>query len=90
VTVSVLQAEPLQPAPESDQERLAFGCEPATGVIVATIALLTPGARLAGAAIRRVKLLEMVMLAELCREGSATLVAVILTIAAPGRICGAV
>jgi hypothetical protein len=28
VTVSVPQAEPLQPAPESAQEKFLFGCEP--------------------------------------------------------------
>jgi hypothetical protein len=44
--------------------------------LVATIALVTAGARFAGAAICSVKLLVMVMLAELCREGSAALVAV--------------
>lgn len=61
VTVSVPQFAPLQPAPESAQEKFVFGCEPATGVMVATIALVSPGARFAGAAICNVKLLVMVM-----------------------------
>jgi hypothetical protein len=43
---------------------------------VSTLALVTPGARCAEAAICSVKLLVMVMLAELYREGSAALVAV--------------
>jgi hypothetical protein len=44
VTVSVPQAEPLQPAPENAQEKFVFGCEPGIGVMVATIALVAPGA----------------------------------------------
>jgi hypothetical protein len=90
VTVSVPQDAPLHPPPDNPQEKFALGCDPGTGVMVATIALLTPGARLPGAAICSVKLLVTVTLAELCREGSAALAAVMLTIAAPGRICGAV
>jgi hypothetical protein len=41
VTVSVPQVEPLQPAPESAKEKSLFGCQPGTGVILATRMLNT-------------------------------------------------
>src|SRR5258708_38359016 len=50
ITERMPQALPLQPLPESDQERTAPGLEPGTGVSVATMAAVTPGWRLEGAA----------------------------------------
>ena len=43
MTVRTPQALPLQPLPESDQERTALGLEPGMGVSVATMAEVTPG-----------------------------------------------
>jgi hypothetical protein len=89
-TVSVPQAVELQPGPESDEERTVLGFEPGTGVIVATMAAVLPAETLGGAVICSVKLLVMVIAAEACLEGSATLCAVTAAAAAEGRIAGAV
>ena len=43
MTVRIPQALPLQPLPESDQERTALGLELAAGVSVATMAAVMPG-----------------------------------------------
>ena len=84
------QALPLQPLPESDQERTAPGLEPGTGVSVATMAAVMPGWRLEGAASCSAKWLPMVTVVKFCLEGSATLVAVRVTLGAEGRMAGAV
>ena len=89
-TVRVPQVVELQPGPESDQERIVLGLEPGTGVIVATIEAVPPAATLCGAATCSVKLLVMLMAAEACFEGSATLCAVSVALAGDGRIPGAV
>ena len=90
ITERIPQALPLQPLPESDQERTAPGLEPGTGVSVATMAAVTPGWRLEGAASCSVKWLVMVRMVEFCLEGSATLVAVRVTPGVEGRMAGAV
>ena len=90
MTVRMPQALPLQPLPERDQERMALGLELGAGVSVATIAAVMPGRRLEGAATCSVKWLLMMSGAEFCLEGSATLVAMRVTLAAEGRIAGAV
>src|SRR6202035_1481752 len=90
MTERMPQALPLQPFPESDQERTALGLEPGTGVSVATIAAVTPGWRLEGAASWSAKWLAMVTMVELCFEGSAMLAAVMVTPRADGRMAGAV
>jgi hypothetical protein len=89
-TVKVPHVEELQPGPESDQARTVLGFEPATGVIVATIVAEPPAGTLCGAVICRVKLLVMLMAADICFEGSATLCAVSVAVAVDGRIPGAV
>jgi len=80
ITERMPQALPLQPLPESDQERTAPGLEPGTGVRVATMAAVTPGWRLEG----RGKLQREVAGdgdgGKFCLEGSATLVAVRVTL----------
>ena len=90
MTVRMPQALPLQPLPERDQESTALGLEPGTGESVATRAAVTPGCRLVGAASCRVKWLVMESVAEFCLEGSATLVAVSVTVGVDGRMPGAV
>ena len=90
MTVRRPQALPLQPLPESDQESAALGLEPGTGVSVATIAEVTPGCRLEGAASCNEKWLVMVSVVEFCFEGSATLVAMRVALGAAGRMAGAV
>jgi hypothetical protein len=67
-----------------------LGFEPGMGVIVATIDAVAPAGTLCGAVICRVKLLVMAMGADDCFEGSATLCAVSVAVAAEGRIAGAV
>jgi len=66
------------------------GMEPGTGVSVATMAALTPGWRLEGAASCSAKWLAMATVVKFCLEGSATLVAVRVTLGAEGRMAGAV
>src|SRR6266849_676948 len=90
MTERMPQALPLQPVPESDQERAALGLEPGAGVSVATMVAVTPGCRLEGAASCSVKWLAMAAVMEFCLEGSATLVAVTVTLGAEGRTAGAV
>src|SRR5258708_35330989 len=75
ITDRMPQAMPLQPLPESDQERTAPGLEPGTGVRVATMAAVTPGWRLEGAASCSAKWLARATVVKSCVEGSATLVA---------------
>src|SRR5580692_12184698 len=72
-TVSVPHAVELQPGLESDHVRIGLGFEPGTSVIVATIVAEAPAATLCGAATCSAKLLVMLMGAEICLEGSATL-----------------
>src|SRR5258708_39981755 len=88
ITERMPQALPLQPLPESDQERTAPGLEPGTGVSVATMAAVTPGWRLEGAASCNVKWLAMATMMEFCLEGSATLVAGRGTVGAEGGMAG--
>jgi len=90
VTVKIPQALPLQPEPESDHDSELLGFDSGTGVMVATKAAVTPGCTVAGALSCSEKLLVIRAFAEFCLEGSATLVAVRVTLAFPGRICGAV
>jgi hypothetical protein len=67
-----------------------FGFEPGTGVSVATIVAVEPAGTLAGATSCKEKLLVMVIVAEICFEGSATLCAVNVALAGDGKVCGAV
>jgi len=90
VTVKTPQALPLQLVPESDHDRTLLGFDPGTGVMVATNAAVTPGCTVAGALSCIEKSLVIRTFAEFCLEKSATLVAVKVTPAFPGRICGAV
>lgn len=89
-TVSVPHVVELQPGPESDQERIALGLEPGTGVIVAMIDAVPPAGTLCGAVTCNVKSLVMLIAAEACFEGSAMLCAVIVAVAGDGRMAGAV
>ena len=89
VTIRIPQPVPLQPLPESDQLRLLEGFDPGTGVNVATTACVAPVSCDEGALSCSVKLLVIVTFAEFLREGSAALVAVTVTLAGLGRICGA-
>lgn len=89
-TASTPQLVPLQPGPESVQESVVAGFEPATGVRVAATRPEPPEATLGGAERRREKLLLTVTVAEACLEGSARLCAVSVTVAAVGKTCGAV
>ena len=89
-TVSKPQLAPLHPRPESVQESVVAGFEPATGVNVAAIRPEPPETTLGGAESWREKLLVTVTAAEACLEGSATLCAVMVTAAGAGKICGAV
>jgi hypothetical protein len=90
ITVSVPQELPLQPGPLSDQASTVLGLEFAAGVIVATIVAVPPAGTLDGAVSCSEKLLVMLSAAEICFAGSATLCAVSVTLAAEGRIPGAV
>lgn len=67
-----------------------LGFEPGTGVNVAVMTPEPPEATLEGAESCSEKLLVMVTAAEACLEGSATLWAIMETVASAGRICGAV
>ena len=88
--VSVPQPPPLQPGPLSVHDTAVLGFEPGTAVSVATIAALALAGTLAGAEIVKVKWLPMVIDAEACFIGSATLCAEIVTDAGAGNTCGAV
>jgi hypothetical protein len=91
VTVlNVPHVEPEHPGPESIHVSTPFGLEPGAGVSVATIVADPPAGKLAGAASCNVNWLVMLMFAELCFDGSATLCAVRVTLGAVGRIPGAV
>ena len=90
MTVKIPQALPLQPVPESDHDKELLGLDPGTGVMVATSAAVTPGCTVAGALSCSEKSLLIRTFAESRLEGLATLVAVKVTLAFPGRICGAV
>src|SRR5260370_24985977 len=84
------QLAPLHPLPESDHASVVLGFELATGVSVATMVVEPPEPTPAGAESCNEKLLVIVTVAKVCFEGSATLCAVIVTVAGVGRICGAV
>src|SRR6266852_6462947 len=90
VTIRTPQSVPLRPLTESDQLRLLEGLDPGMGVSVATTACVAPVCTEEGALSCSVKLLVIVTFAEFLREGSAALVAVTVTLAGLGRICGAV
>lgn len=89
-TVSVPQAVELHPGPDRAHDKFVLGLEPGTGVNVATIEALLPAGTLCGAVICSVNLLVMLIGAEACFDGSATLCAVRVADAGAGRICGAV
>src|SRR6266851_8488391 len=89
-TTNTPQLAPLHPLPESDHASVMLGFGPATGVSVATMVAEPPDPTLAGTESCNEKLLVIVTAAEVCFVGSATLCAVILTLAGVGRICGAV
>ena len=87
--LSTPQAVPLQPGPDKDHESAVLGLDPGRGVkIVATVAV-EPVPTLAGADTVNEKLLVIVIAAEACLEGSATLCAVNVSVWEEGRICGA-
>src|SRR5258707_3233502 len=88
-TTNTPQLAPLHPLPESDQASVVLGFELATGVSVATMVAEPPDPTLVGAESCNEKLLVIGTVAEVCFEGSATLCAVIVTVAGGGRICGA-
>ncbi len=89
-TVSTPQLIPAHPVPDTVQESAVLGLEPGIGVSVAAMRLEPPEAMLEGAESCSEKLLVTVIVAEACRDGSATLCAVSVTVAEAGRICGAV
>ena len=80
---------PAHPAPETDQEIAGFGSEPGTGVSVADRPAVAPAAMDEGPLIVKVKLLVMVIATVAFFEGSATLVAVSVTVGGDGNVCGA-
>lgn len=88
--MSVPQVVELHPGPESDQERFVLGFDPGTGVKVAMIEAVSPAGTLCGAVTCSVKLLVMVIEAEVCFDGSATLCAVSVALAGDGSMAGAV
>ena len=88
--MSVPQEKPLQPGPDKAQESAWLGLEFGAGVNVATMAALAPAETLAGAETVSEKWLVIVIAAEACFEGSATLWAINVSEAGEGRICGAV
>ncbi len=90
ITVNVPQELPLQPGPLSAQARVALGFEPGIGASEATIVAVPPAGTLEGADSCNEKLLVMATAAEICFEGSATLCAVSVVLAAEGRVRGAV
>ena len=65
-TVTMPQLVPLHPGPESVQESVVAGFEPATGVKVAAMRLEPPEATLKGAESCREKLLVKVIVAVAC------------------------
>ena len=79
----------MQPAPLRDQPSTVLGLELGRGVSVATIVAPAPALTLDGAESCNAKLLLMATVAETCFEGSATLCAVIVTLAGEGRVPGA-
>ena len=89
-TLNVPHDTELQPGPESAQERIELGLDPGKGVIVAMIAAIPPAGTLCGAVTCSVKLLVMLMVAEVCLEGSARLCAITVALTGEGRIPGAV
>ena len=90
VIVKTPQALPAQPLPLMDHESALLGWDPGTGVSVAVNGVAAPACRLPGAESCKLKWLVIVTLTLLCFVGSATLVAINVTLAEPGRICGAV
>ena len=89
-TLRAPQDVPEHPAPETAQEIAGFGFEFGTGVSVAERPALAPAATDEGPLTVKVKLLVMVIAAVAFFEGSATLVAVIVTVGGDGKVCGAV
>lgn len=88
-TVNTPQLAPLQPLPASDHCSTVLGFEPGTGVSVAATTAEPSGPTTPGAESCNEKLLLIVTPAEVCFEGSATLWAVIVTLAGFGRMGGA-
>ena len=76
--------------PLRDHAKTVLGLELGIGVRVATSVALSPASTLEGAESCSVKLLVIVIAAEMSFEGSATLCAVRVTFAGDGRIPGAV
>ena len=85
----VPQEGPGHPAPESVQEIAGSGFEFGTGVSVAARAALAPALTDAGPVTVKVKLLVTVTAAVAFFDGSAVLVAVIVSVGGTGRSCGA-
>lgn len=90
VTLRTPQEDPLQPVPLSDQASTVLGLELGGGVSVATMVALVAAGMLDGAESCSEKLLVMVIVTEICFDGSATLCAVSVTLAGEGRIPGAI
>jgi hypothetical protein len=88
--VNVPHAGPVHPAPLSAHTRMLVGFDPATGVSMATRFPVPLTGTAEGPDNVSEKLLVTAMFADICLEGSATLVAVSVTFAGAGRIGGAV
>jgi hypothetical protein len=89
-TLIVPQDEPEHPVPETAQEIARFGFELGTGVSVAVRPALVPTVTDEGPLTVKVKLLVTVTTAVAFFDGSATLLAVTVSIGGTGRFCGAV
>src|SRR5579862_5293249 len=86
----VPQDAPEHPVPETAQEIARLGFELGTGVSVAERPALVPTATDEGPLTVKVKLLVTVTAAVAFFDGSAVLVAVIVSVGGDGRFCGAV
>jgi len=86
----VPQAVPLHPGPETLQLTTRLGFELGAGVSVAVNCAVVPLATAEGPRTVKVNALVMLSIALAAFEGSAALVAVRVTLAGVGRICGAV
>jgi hypothetical protein len=80
----------LHPLPDKLHESTVLGFDPGTGLSVAMNVAVDEAATVVGTLSSGRKLLVIVMLADTCRELSATLRAVSVTFGDAGKICGAV
>lgn len=87
--LSTPQVVPLQPGPDKDHEIAVLGLDPGTGVKVAATVAFEFVPTLACADRVNEKLLVIVIAAEACLEGSATLCAVNVSVGDEGKVCGA-